>query len=145
MILYGVCLVLVLDSLSGSSYPLLSSSRVITNYVPVILDSHELYNHYLTIKLQHNGTTPDTQTNHLNPSTSDAIGQSSLFLGALYLALKVLINSTLPAAGPWAVVGKTFSYLVKLGPIMWWAMLVPTSAPPSPEEASRYSWYPDIC
>ncbi|KAJ9075396.1 hypothetical protein DSO57_1036519 [Entomophthora muscae] len=37
----------------------------------------------------------------------------------------------------------TLSYLLKLGPIIWWAMPVPASAPTSPEGASQYSWYPD--
>ncbi|KAJ9079171.1 hypothetical protein DSO57_1038172 [Entomophthora muscae] len=39
--------------------------------------------------------------------------------------------------------GKALSYLVKLVPIIWWVMPVPASAPPSPEGASQYSWYPD--
>ncbi|KAJ9058966.1 hypothetical protein DSO57_1007049 [Entomophthora muscae] len=47
IVLYGGYLVLALDSLSGSSHPPLPSSRVITNHVPVILDSHNLYKHYL--------------------------------------------------------------------------------------------------
>ncbi|KAJ9081982.1 hypothetical protein DSO57_1008939 [Entomophthora muscae] len=51
MTLYSRYLVLALNSLPGSSHPLLLSSYVITNPVPVILDSHELYNHYLTIKI----------------------------------------------------------------------------------------------
>ncbi|KAJ9069766.1 hypothetical protein DSO57_1015261 [Entomophthora muscae] len=78
------------------------------------------------------------------PPTSDATGQSSQFLGVLYLALTKLIDSALPAVRPWAVAGKALYYLVKLGPIIWWAMLVPTLTPPSPAEALRYSWYPDI-
>ncbi|KAJ9075689.1 hypothetical protein DSO57_1033531 [Entomophthora muscae] len=77
------------------------------------------------------------------PPTSDATGQSSKFLGVLYLELTGWISSALPAARPWAVAGKALSYLVKLGPIIWWAMPVPASAPPSPEEASKYSRYPD--
>ncbi|KAJ9049432.1 hypothetical protein DSO57_1024560 [Entomophthora muscae] len=79
------------------------------------------------------------------PSTSDAAGQSSQFLGVLYLALTGLIDSALPAAGPWAVAGKALSYLVKLGPIIWWAMPVPSSTPPSPAGALQYSWYPENC
>ncbi|KAJ9090122.1 hypothetical protein DSO57_1005859 [Entomophthora muscae] len=75
--------------------------------------------------------------------TSDATDQSSQFLGVLYLALTGLIDFSLPAAGPWAVVGKALSYLVKLGPIICWAIPVPVSASPSPEGASQYSWYPD--
>ncbi|KAJ9057461.1 hypothetical protein DSO57_1022409 [Entomophthora muscae] len=76
--------------------------------------------------------------------TSDATGQSSQFLGVLYLALIGLIDSVLPVAGPWAVAGKALFYLVKLGPIIWWAMPVPALTPPSPTGAPRYSWYPDM-
>ncbi|KAJ9067281.1 hypothetical protein DSO57_1001388 [Entomophthora muscae] len=78
------------------------------------------------------------------PPTSDATGQNSHFLGVLYLALTGLIASVLPAAGPWAVAGKALSYLVKLGPIIWWAMPVPILTLPLPAGAPRYSWYPDI-
>ncbi|KAJ9049992.1 hypothetical protein DSO57_1018720, partial [Entomophthora muscae] len=78
-----------------------------------------------------------------NPPTSDATGQSSQFLGVLYLALTGLIDSALPAAGPWAVAGKALSYLVKLGPIICWAMPVPASTSLSPTGAPRYSWHPD--
>ncbi|KAJ9061180.1 hypothetical protein DSO57_1023093 [Entomophthora muscae] len=75
--------------------------------------------------------------------TSDATGQSSQFLGVLYLVLTGFIDSALPAAGPWAVAGKALSYLVKLGPIIWWAMPVPALTPSSPAGAPQYSWYPD--
>ncbi|KAJ9074255.1 hypothetical protein DSO57_1008241 [Entomophthora muscae] len=78
------------------------------------------------------------------PPISDATGQSSQFLGVLYLALTGLIDSALPAAGPWAMAGKALSYLVKLGLIIWWAMLVPALTLPSPAGAPQYSWYPDI-
>ncbi|KAJ9057347.1 hypothetical protein DSO57_1023653 [Entomophthora muscae] len=71
-----------------------------------------------------------------NPPTSDTTDQSSQFLEVLYLELTGLIDSAFQAAGPWAVSGKTLSYLVKLGPIIWWAMPVPASASPSPERAS---------
>ncbi|KAJ9082316.1 hypothetical protein DSO57_1005765 [Entomophthora muscae] len=77
------------------------------------------------------------------PPTSDATGHSSQFLGVLYLALSGLIDSALPAEGPWAVAGKALSYLVKLGPIIWWTMPVPAYDYPSPEGASQYSRYPD--
>ncbi|KAJ9084331.1 hypothetical protein DSO57_1025718 [Entomophthora muscae] len=52
------------------------------------------------------------------PPTPDAAGQSSRFLGGLYLGLTGLIDSSLPAAGPWAVAWEARSYLVKLGPII---------------------------
>ncbi|KAJ9049731.1 hypothetical protein DSO57_1021498 [Entomophthora muscae] len=72
------------------------------------------------------------------PPTSDASGQSSQLLGVLYLALTGFIDSALPEAGPWAVTGKALSYLVKLSPIIWWAMSVPALSPPSPAGAPRY-------
>ncbi|KAJ9080088.1 hypothetical protein DSO57_1028773 [Entomophthora muscae] len=78
------------------------------------------------------------------PPTSDATGQSSQFLGVLYLALTGLIDSVLPVAGPWAVAVKALSYLVNLGPIIWWAILVPALTPLLPAGAPQYYWYPDI-
>ncbi|KAJ9085499.1 hypothetical protein DSO57_1013328 [Entomophthora muscae] len=77
------------------------------------------------------------------PLTSDATGQSIQFPGVLYLALTGLINSALPAAKPWAMAGKALSYLVKLGPIIWWAISAPALTPPSPAGAPWYSWYLD--
>ncbi|KAJ9085103.1 hypothetical protein DSO57_1017273, partial [Entomophthora muscae] len=77
------------------------------------------------------------------PPTSDAAGQSSRFLGVLYWVLTGLIDSALPAARPWAVAGKALSYLVKLGPIIRRAMLVPASTPAGDGGALQYSWYPE--
>ncbi|KAJ9066354.1 hypothetical protein DSO57_1010308 [Entomophthora muscae] len=78
-----------------------------------------------------------------SPHTSDASGQSSQFLGGLYMTLSGLIESDLPATGPWAMAGKALFYLVKLGSIIWWTMLVPASDPPFSEGASKSSWYPE--
>ncbi|KAJ9064315.1 hypothetical protein DSO57_1031967 [Entomophthora muscae] len=86
---------------------------------------------------------PLTPKPTISTPTYDATGQSSQFLGVLYLVLTGLIGSALPAAGPWAVAVKALSYLVKLGPVIWWAMSVPALTPPSPAGAPRYSWYPD--
>ncbi|KAJ9083416.1 hypothetical protein DSO57_1034864 [Entomophthora muscae] len=74
--------------------------------------------------------------------TSDATGQSSQFLGVLYQVLKGYIDSALPVAGPWAVAGKALSYLVKLGPILWWAMPVSSLTLPNPNGSEQYTWYP---
>ncbi|KAJ9078563.1 hypothetical protein DSO57_1005407 [Entomophthora muscae] len=71
------------------------------------------------------------------PPTSDATGHSIQFLGVLYLVLTGLIDSSLPASGPWSMAGKAISYLVKLSPIIWWAMPVPALTPPSPTGAPR--------
>ncbi|KAJ9069091.1 hypothetical protein DSO57_1021985 [Entomophthora muscae] len=75
------------------------------------------------------------------PPTSGTTGHNSQFLGVLYLVLTGLIDSALPAAGPWAVAGKALSYLVKLDPIIWWAMPIPASTPPSPTGALRVENY----
>ncbi|KAJ9064420.1 hypothetical protein DSO57_1030822, partial [Entomophthora muscae] len=69
----------------------------------------------------------------ITPLTSNATGQCSKFLEVLYLALTGLIDSALPAAGPWAVAGKAIFYLVKLSLIIWWAMPMLASAPPISE------------
>ncbi|KAJ9069248.1 hypothetical protein DSO57_1020335 [Entomophthora muscae] len=87
---------------------------------------------------------PLTPKPTISTPTSDDIGQNSQFLGVLYLALTSLIDSALPAAGPWAVAWKALSYLVKLGLIIWWVIPVSASAPLSPEGALCYFWYPDI-
>ncbi|KAJ9085514.1 hypothetical protein DSO57_1013168 [Entomophthora muscae] len=47
---------------------------------------------------------------------------STQLLGSLYTILTGLINSMIPANGPWALLGKIFSYIVKLAPILWWAL-----------------------
>ncbi|KAJ9079871.1 hypothetical protein DSO57_1030998 [Entomophthora muscae] len=54
-----------------------------------------------------------------------------------FLIFNGLIDSALPAAGPWAVAGKALSYLVNLGIIIWWAMPVPATTPPSPAGAPQ--------
>ncbi|KAJ9080929.1 hypothetical protein DSO57_1019738 [Entomophthora muscae] len=82
---------------------------------------------------------PTPKPTILTPPTSDTTGQSSQFLGVLYLALTELIDSALPVASPWAMAGKDISYLVKLGPIIWWAIPVPASTSPSPAGAPQYS------
>ncbi|KAJ9054280.1 hypothetical protein DSO57_1016412 [Entomophthora muscae] len=71
------------------------------------------------------------------PPTSDATGQKIQFPGVLYLTLTGLIDSSLSAAGPWAMAGKALSYLLKLGPIIWWVISVPALTPPSPAGAPR--------
>ncbi|KAJ9079398.1 hypothetical protein DSO57_1035770 [Entomophthora muscae] len=86
---------------------------------------------------------PTPKTTISTPPTSDAAGQSSQFLGVLYLALTGLIDSVLPEVRTWAVAGKALSYLIKLGPIIWWAMLVLASTTSSPAGALQFSWYPD--
>ncbi|KAJ9056922.1 hypothetical protein DSO57_1027611 [Entomophthora muscae] len=121
-------------------YQIVCDDKAITIY-PLIFNGK--YNNNAAY-LVHMEPPPTPKLTISTPPTSDVTGQSSQVLGVLYLALTGLIDSALPAAGPWAVAGKALSYLVKLGPIIWWAMPVPVSTPPSPAGAPQYSWYPDI-
>ncbi|KAJ9051743.1 hypothetical protein DSO57_1002006 [Entomophthora muscae] len=42
--------------------------------------------------------------------------------GVMYITLTGLIDSMVPTSGPWAILGKLLSYIVKLAPILWWAL-----------------------
>ncbi|KAJ9077771.1 hypothetical protein DSO57_1013419 [Entomophthora muscae] len=121
-------------------YQIVCDSKAITIY-PLIFDGKYINPAAYLVPME---LPPTPKPTISTPPTSDATGQSSQFLGVLCLALTGLIDSALPGAGPWAVAGKALSYLVKLGPIIWWAMPVPALTPPSPAGAPGYSWYPEI-
>ncbi|KAJ9059842.1 hypothetical protein DSO57_1037340 [Entomophthora muscae] len=40
----------------------------------------------------------------------------------MYITLTGLINSIVPSSGPWSILRKSLSYIVKLAPILWWAL-----------------------
>ncbi|KAJ9084036.1 hypothetical protein DSO57_1028239 [Entomophthora muscae] len=75
-----------------------------------------------------------------------APGKSTLaqISGVLYITLTGLIGSMVPSSGPWAILGKSLPYIVKLVPILGWAH---PSGPPGPAcQFSRNSttgWIPD--
>ncbi|KAJ9077423.1 hypothetical protein DSO57_1016877 [Entomophthora muscae] len=46
--------------------------------------------------------------------------------GIVYITLTGVIDTIIPAAGLWSWVGKSFSYLFKLAPLLWWALPVKT-------------------
>ncbi|KAJ9087917.1 hypothetical protein DSO57_1028355 [Entomophthora muscae] len=56
-----------------------------------------------------------------------------------------VIDTTVLAAGPWLWVGKSMSYLIKLPPILWWAL--PTQSAthlfPNASELADQGWFPD--
>ncbi|KAJ9049022.1 hypothetical protein DSO57_1028798 [Entomophthora muscae] len=121
-------------------YQIVCDGKAITIYPLIINGKYNNPSAYLVLM----ESPPTPKPTILTPLTSDVTDQSSQFLGVLYLALTGLIGSALPVSGPWAVAGKALSYLVKLGPIIWWAMPVPSLTPPSPGGVPLYSWYPDI-
>ncbi|KAJ9084895.1 hypothetical protein DSO57_1019399 [Entomophthora muscae] len=42
--------------------------------------------------------------------------------GVLYITLKGMADSMVPNSGPWSLLGKSMSYIIKLAPILWWAL-----------------------
>ncbi|KAJ9082272.1 hypothetical protein DSO57_1006057 [Entomophthora muscae] len=62
-------------------------------------------------------SSPNLPTNH-----------SGKLFGIVYIALTGVIDTIIPAVGPWSWVGKSASYLLKLAPLLWWSL--PTKTRP---------------
>ncbi|KAJ9068163.1 hypothetical protein DSO57_1031366 [Entomophthora muscae] len=79
----------------------------------------------------------------MKPSATAETTSTQLF-GVLYITLTGLMDSMVPNSEPWSLLGQSVSYIIKLAPILWWAL--PTSlATPRPEQpnASIYAWLPE--
>ncbi|KAJ9068854.1 hypothetical protein DSO57_1024507 [Entomophthora muscae] len=51
-----------------------------------------------------------------------------------------------PNSGPWSLLGQYVSYIIKLAPILWWALPAGLAAPhPKLPNASAYDWLPESC
>ncbi|KAJ9078842.1 hypothetical protein DSO57_1002471 [Entomophthora muscae] len=49
-----------------------------------------------------------------------------------------------PNSRPWSLLGQSISYIIKLAPILWWALPSSLAAPhPELPNASIYDWIPD--
>ncbi|KAJ9059333.1 hypothetical protein DSO57_1003535 [Entomophthora muscae] len=80
----------------------------------------------------------------LEPIAASQTTSTQLF-GVLYITLTGLVNSMVPNSGPWSLLGQSVSYIIKLVPILWWALPASSAAPhPKPPNASTYDWFPDI-
>ncbi|KAJ9085639.1 hypothetical protein DSO57_1012011 [Entomophthora muscae] len=77
---------------------------------------------------------PDLPTDHLG----------KLF-GIVYITLTGAIDTIIPAAGPWSLVGKLASYLLKLAPLLWWALPTKNLAQVTSENdrPAAQDWIPD--
>ncbi|KAJ9070564.1 hypothetical protein DSO57_1006614 [Entomophthora muscae] len=64
---------------------------------------------------------------------------STQIFGVMYITLTGLIDSMIPVSRPWALMGKFISFIVKLAPILWWALPAgPAGWPPaSSQELSQ--------
>ncbi|KAJ9073371.1 hypothetical protein DSO57_1017251 [Entomophthora muscae] len=64
--------------------------------------------------------------------------------GVMHITLTSLIDSIVPASGPWALLGKFLSYIVKLAPILWWALPAgPAGCPPASSQEPPIGWIPE--
>ncbi|KAJ9078900.1 hypothetical protein DSO57_1002136 [Entomophthora muscae] len=69
---------------------------------------------------------------------------STQLFGALYIIFTGMVDSMIPISGPWSLLGKSMSYIIKLAPILWWALPTGLAQPhPKPPNASTYAWFPD--
>ncbi|KAJ9063977.1 hypothetical protein DSO57_1035232 [Entomophthora muscae] len=69
---------------------------------------------------------------------------STQIFGVMYITLTGLIYFMVPASRPWALLGKLLSYIVKLAPILWWALPAgPTGRPPESSQEPPTGWIPD--
>ncbi|KAJ9063075.1 hypothetical protein DSO57_1004007 [Entomophthora muscae] len=79
----------------------------------------------------------------LEPTTAAKTTSTQLF-GVLYITLTGLVDSVVPNSGPWSLLGQYVSYIIKLAPILWWALPAGLAAPhPKLPNASIYDWLPD--
>ncbi|KAJ9059384.1 hypothetical protein DSO57_1002804 [Entomophthora muscae] len=79
----------------------------------------------------------------LEPPAAAETTSTQLF-GVLYITLTGLVDSMVPNSGPWSLLGQSASYIIKLAPILWWALPASLAAPhPKPPNASAYDWLPD--
>ncbi|KAJ9058439.1 hypothetical protein DSO57_1012239 [Entomophthora muscae] len=62
----------------------------------------------------------------------------------MYITLTGLIDSMVPASGLWALLGKLLSYIVKLAPILWWALPArPAGRLPASSQEPPTGWIPE--
>ncbi|KAJ9076098.1 hypothetical protein DSO57_1029452 [Entomophthora muscae] len=78
-------------------------------------------------------TLPHTpRPNHPQESVATDQSTSTQVFGVMYITFTGLIDSIVPTSGPWAVLGKSLSYIVKLAPFLWWALPDgPAGCPPA--------------
>ncbi|KAJ9061935.1 hypothetical protein DSO57_1015759 [Entomophthora muscae] len=88
---------------------------------------------------------PTPKPDCLHPTPGLSLPATNQYTGIAYITLAGLVDTVVSAAGPWALVRQSVFYLIKLAPLLWWAL--PSSQPrklaakdnsPSPE-----MWYPD--
>ncbi|KAJ9058230.1 hypothetical protein DSO57_1014456 [Entomophthora muscae] len=73
------------------------------------------------------------------------LDHTNKLFGIVYVTLTGVIDTIVPAASLWLWVGKSISYLIKLTPILWWAL--PTQSAtcqfPNASKLANQGWSPD--
>ncbi|KAJ9050118.1 hypothetical protein DSO57_1017455 [Entomophthora muscae] len=77
---------------------------------------------------------PDLPTDH-----------SGKLFGIVYITLTGVIDTIILATGPWSWVRKSAFYLLKLAPLLWWALSAKNLAQVTPEDdgPAAQDWIPD--
>ncbi|KAJ9067722.1 hypothetical protein DSO57_1036281, partial [Entomophthora muscae] len=69
---------------------------------------------------------------------------STQLFGVPYITLTGLVDSMVPNSGTWSLLGQSVSYIIRLAPILWWALPAGPVVPcPKSPNASTYAWLPD--
>ncbi|KAJ9076468.1 hypothetical protein DSO57_1025851 [Entomophthora muscae] len=80
----------------------------------------------------------------MEPPTGTETTSTQLF-GVLYITLTGIVDTMVPNSGPWSLLRQSVSYIIKLAPILWWALPTgPAVLCPKSTNASTYAWLPDI-
>ncbi|KAJ9089589.1 hypothetical protein DSO57_1011427 [Entomophthora muscae] len=78
------------------------------------------------------------------PPSSHWTNTNKLF-GIVYITLMGVIDTIVPTASLWLCLGKSITYLIKLAPILWWAL--PTQSVtrqfPNTSKPANQGWFPD--
>ncbi|KAJ9063291.1 hypothetical protein DSO57_1001729 [Entomophthora muscae] len=79
-------------------------------------------------------SSPDVLTDH-----------TGKLFGIVYITLKGVIDTIIPAAILWSWVGKSLSYIFKLAPLLWWALPAKTLSQviPKTNRLAAQDWIPE--
>ncbi|KAJ9060221.1 hypothetical protein DSO57_1033249 [Entomophthora muscae] len=79
----------------------------------------------------------------MEPPTAAETTSTQLF-GVIYITLTGMVDTMVPNSGPWSLLGQSVSYIIKLAPILWWALPSgPAILHPKSTNAYTYAWLPD--
>ncbi|KAJ9083880.1 hypothetical protein DSO57_1030043 [Entomophthora muscae] len=65
---------------------------------------------------------PTSKLDCLPPTPGLTPTTANQYAGIAYITLAELVNTMVLAAGPWALVSQSASYLIKLAPLLWRAL-----------------------